>query len=73
MADRKLRVGPIPSGSYIYRIGNRRSESLYANAESARADGRRPQRINTKGNLEPDIDSSGDDEMYQELSKYGIL
>jgi hypothetical protein len=55
MADSKLRVGPIDSGSYVYRIGNRISEHKYANAASAYADGRRPQRINAKGHLEPDV------------------
>jgi hypothetical protein len=66
MADSKLRVGPLPSGSYAYRIGNRISESKYANAESARADGRRPQRVNANGRLEPDVNESEAYEKYLE-------
>ncbi len=62
MAAKKIKVGPLPSGSYVYRIGNRLSESKYANSASAWHDARRPQRVNANGNLEPDVESDEPDE-----------
>jgi len=57
MAANKIKVGPL-GDSYVYRIGNRISESKYYNSASAWADARRPQRVNAKGRLEPDVDEA---------------
>jgi hypothetical protein len=51
-----LRVGPVdtPSGkTYVYRIGTHHSEYTYANYQSALHAGKRPQRVNQCGRLEP--------------------
>jgi hypothetical protein len=52
-----LDVGPMPDNSYAYGFSNEFgwvvSEHRYHNAESAKHDARRPQRINEDGNLEP--------------------
>lgn len=51
-----IKVGPVetPLGtSYFYRIGDRLSESGYANTASARHDARKPQGVNERGRLQP--------------------
>jgi hypothetical protein len=73
-----LDVGPMPDNTYAYGFtdadGWILSEGRYANAESAKYDARRPQRMNFKANLEPvDLWTTLNTSMHTLISVRGAM